>query len=155
MFCVRRVKSLRKFCNRFLPDRLLNMQIMLCHIHICVTHNALDSRKVNTKRLHLRHIGVSAAMRCQHTNSFDVLQSSVKQITKVRRVTRTIRLLLFPDVFLIRSSKQSSAVSDIYRYRDYTITIIRFWSAYNRSTFDHIDSLFDSTGRNGNTQPAW
>ena len=39
--------------NVFKPLGFLDSEIMLSHIYISVTNNALNDRRVNTKRLHL------------------------------------------------------------------------------------------------------
>ena len=61
---------LRKCVGKFLdcgqPYRVLHMQIVLGHIHIRVTDNALDGGKVNTQHLHLGNVGVPTAMGCQN-----------------------------------------------------------------------------------------
>ena len=48
------------------------MQIVLRHVQIRVTHHALDRRQVHAQRLKLTHIGVSAGMRRQNTDSLNV-----------------------------------------------------------------------------------
>lgn len=69
-------KRLIECLHRFLLDRRLHMQIMLCHIQIRMTNHTLDCSQVNTKRLHLAHIGMSTGMWCQHadiTNNLDII----------------------------------------------------------------------------------
>ena len=47
--------------NSIQSDRILNMQVVFGHIHICVTNQALNCSQVNSQRLHLRNISVTAA----------------------------------------------------------------------------------------------
>ena len=51
---------LRKCVGKFLdcgqPYRVLHMQIVLGHIHICVSYDTLDCRKIHTQHLHLGNI---------------------------------------------------------------------------------------------------
>lgn len=44
------------------------MQVMLGHVDLRVTHDALDGLQVHAQVLHLRNIGVPAAMGCQNPN---------------------------------------------------------------------------------------
>ena len=39
------------------------MEIMLSHLGISMTYDALDGLDIHAQRLHLRHIGVAAAVR--------------------------------------------------------------------------------------------
>lgn len=55
-------KRFAKLFDGSLPDRLLYVQIVFGHIYVCMTDNTLNSGQVYTKRLHLRHIGVSTAV---------------------------------------------------------------------------------------------
>ena len=57
--------------NCIQSDRILNMQVVFGHIHICVTNQALNCSQVNSQCLHLRNIGVTAAMRSQHSYSLN------------------------------------------------------------------------------------
>ena len=48
---------------RVLADGFLNMEIMLSHLGVGMTYDALDGLNIHAQRLHLRHIGVAAAVR--------------------------------------------------------------------------------------------
>ena len=41
----------------------LNMEIMLSHLGVGMAYDALDGLDIHAQRLHLRHIGVAAAVR--------------------------------------------------------------------------------------------
>ena len=44
------------------------MEIMLSHLGIGVAYDALDGLDIHAQRLHLRHIGVAAAVRCEQAD---------------------------------------------------------------------------------------
>ena len=44
------------------------MEIMLSHFGIRMAYNALDGLNIYAQRLHLRHIGVAAAIRSEQAN---------------------------------------------------------------------------------------
>ena len=55
---------------------------MLSHVDVRVTDDALNGREVNTQSLHLRHIGMTAAVGRQHTDTGDLLQSLFEMIAE-------------------------------------------------------------------------
>lgn len=61
--------------NSILPDGFLYVEIVLRHADIGVSHDALYSREINTQRLHLADIGMSAAVRRQEGYFGNGLQS--------------------------------------------------------------------------------
>ena len=64
-------KCLVEHVHSLLLDRVLNVQIVLCHIQVRMTHHALDRGEVYAQCLHLRNIGMSAGMRRQFADAFD------------------------------------------------------------------------------------
>ena len=44
------------------------MEIMLSHLGVGVAYDALDGLDINAQRLHLRYIGVAAAVRCEQAD---------------------------------------------------------------------------------------
>ena len=44
------------------------MEIMLSHFGIGMAYDALDGLNIHAQRLHLRHIGVAAAVRCEQAD---------------------------------------------------------------------------------------
>ena len=44
------------------------MEIMLSHLGVGVAYDALDGLNVHAQCLHLRHIGVAAAVRCEQAD---------------------------------------------------------------------------------------
>ena len=53
-------KGCSKFTYCLLTDRILNMKIVLGHIHIRMAYNALDRGQINSQSLKLRYISVTA-----------------------------------------------------------------------------------------------
>ena len=45
-----------------LPDAVLYVQVVLGHVDVRVTDDALDGRQIHAESLHLRHVGVSAVL---------------------------------------------------------------------------------------------
>src|SRR5699024_1718686 len=106
-------KRLAKFFDCSLPDRVLHMQIMLCHIYISMAYDTLDRGKVNSQCLHLGNIGVSAAMGCQHPNAFYLCKRFLKLLPEVGGITRHIYYSNFPNKFRVSGTKQSSPITAI------------------------------------------
>ena len=94
-------KRFRKASDSFLPDAILHVEVMLSHIHVGVSYDALNGGKVHAQRLHLRYIGVSARMRRQLTHALDLFESFPKFIPEIGGVARGILLALLPDEFRI------------------------------------------------------
>ena len=44
------------------------MEIMLSHLGVGMAYDALDGLDIHAQRLHLRHIGVAAAVRCEQAD---------------------------------------------------------------------------------------
>ena len=83
--------------NSIHTNAFLNVQVVLRHAHIGMSHDALDGREVNTQRLHLTDIGMSAAVRRKQPYLRDSLQRLAELIAEVGGVTRLIYLAGFPD----------------------------------------------------------
>ena len=71
------------------------MEIMLSHFGVSVSYDALDGLNVHTQRLHLRHIGVAAAMRSEQANIASFFQRFAEHITEMG-VNANIYLSHFP-----------------------------------------------------------
>ena len=101
-----------------LPYRILYMQIVFCHVHIGVPHDALDSGEVNAQGLHLRYISMAAAVGRQHPNFFHVFQCLFELVPEVGRVAGHPRLLhRLPDEFVVGIPEQPGTVADVLRNR--------------------------------------
>ena len=73
------------------------MEIMLSHLGISMTYDALDGLNVHAQRLHLRHIGVAAAVRCEQADIARFFQRFAEYIPEMRGVAGQARLGTFPD----------------------------------------------------------
>ena len=62
LFCFGLVDTecIAEFLHCCLANRILDMKVMLRHIQVCMSDNALNRRQVNAKRLHLAYVGMSA-----------------------------------------------------------------------------------------------
>jgi hypothetical protein len=56
-------KGCGKFTYCLLTDRILNVKIMLGHVHIRVTYDALDRGQIDPQSLKLGDVSVSTAVR--------------------------------------------------------------------------------------------
>lgn len=61
--------------DALLPDAVLYVQVVLGHVDVRMTDDALDGRQIHAESLHLRHVGVSAGMGRQHPHTGDLGQS--------------------------------------------------------------------------------
>ena len=84
-----------------LPDGILNMKVVGCHIHLCVSHNALDGLKIHSEALELADISVATAVRREDTHALYRGEGGLELISKIRRVTGSVDFTDFPDVFSI------------------------------------------------------
>lgn len=60
-----------KFVNSVQSNRILDVQVMLRHIHVGVANQTLDRGQINSQGLHLRNISVTAAVRGQYSYTFN------------------------------------------------------------------------------------
>ena len=59
------------------------MEIMLSHLGVGMAYDALDGLNIHAQRLHLRHIGVTAAMRCEQADIPCFLQRFAEYIPEM------------------------------------------------------------------------
>ena len=64
-------QGINEACYSVPVNRLLNMQVVLCHVCHNVTHNAADCLHINTQSLKLEYICMTAAMQSQQPNTFN------------------------------------------------------------------------------------
>lgn len=91
-----------------------------------MSHDALDSREVNAKRLHLADIGMSAAVRCKQPNLWDCFQSFSELIAEVGGIAGLIHLTGFPDVLPVCLSQRHRAVPQTFGNGDVPVTVSGF-----------------------------
>ena len=68
------------------------MEIMLRHIDVCMTDNALDGGEIHAQSLKLTDIGMSTTVGSQNANSFNFAYGSLELVPEVGWVTRLIFL---------------------------------------------------------------
>lgn len=141
--------------NSILPDGFLYVEIVLRHADIGVSHDTLYSREINTQRLHLADIGMSAAVWRQESHLRDGLQSFSELITKVSGVTGLIHLTGFPDILPIRLPQCHCAVPQTFRYRDVPVTVAGLGNTDGGCSFLHVDGLFDMDDRAIRFDVSW
>ena len=73
------------------------MEIMLSHLGIGVAYDALDGLDIHAQRLHLRHIGVAAAVRREQADITRFFQRFAEYIPEMRGIAGKARLGAFPD----------------------------------------------------------
>lgn len=117
---------------------------MLRHAHIGMSHDALDSREINTQRLHLADIGMSAAVRRQEGYFGNGLQSFFELVTEMSGIARAVFLSYFPDKLLIRVPQGNCAVAQAFRYRDAPVTVAGLGRTYNTGALVHVDGLLNA-----------
>ena len=79
-------KSLRKSLCRIQAHRRLDVKVVLGHICIHMPHKTLYCGIIHAQRLKLAHIGMAAAMECQHPYSLNRRQGHLKLIPKIGRI---------------------------------------------------------------------
>lgn len=101
-------ESLIKFCDGSQPNRILNVQVVFGHVHVSMSNQALNRCQVHTKCLHLRNIGMAAAMRSQNPNAFNPFKLFLEFFPEVGRIARLISLISYgasnASVYTIRKS---------------------------------------------------
>ena len=71
------------------------MEIMLSHLGISMAYDALDGLDVHAQCLHLRHIGVAAAVRCEQADIVRFFQRFAEYIPEMRGIAGKARLGAF------------------------------------------------------------
>ena len=73
------------------------MEIMLSHLGISMVYDALDGLDVHAQCLHLRHIGVAAAVRCEQADIARFFQRFAEYIPEMGGIAGQAGLGTFPD----------------------------------------------------------
>ena len=73
------------------------MEIMLSHLGVGVAYDALDGLNIHAQRLHLRHIGVAAAVRREQADIARFFQRFAEHIPEMGGVAGQAGLGAFPD----------------------------------------------------------
>ena len=73
------------------------MEIMLSHLGIGMAYDALDGLNIHAQRLHLRHIGVAAAVRREQADIARFFQRFAEHIPEMGGIAGQAGLGAFPD----------------------------------------------------------
>ena len=128
-------KRLAEQLDRTLPNGFLNMEIMLSHLGISMTYDALDGLNVHAQRLHLRHIGVAAAVRREQADIARFFQRFAEHIPEMGGVAGQARLGAFPDELVGGIPQLDGTGADIQRHRNIPDTVFGFRTADADGTF--------------------
>ena len=122
--CVQSVFSsegVGELLHRSQSNRILNVQIMLSHVHICMTHDALNGSKVNTQGLHLADIGMSTGVGAEVSYPFNCFQGLLVLRTEIRRITGFPLNASFPDIHKVCISEGNCTGSEARRNRNIAV----------------------------------
>ena len=128
-------KRLAEQLDRTLPNGFLNMEIMLSHLGVGVAYDALDGLNVYTQCLHLRHIGVAAAVRREQADIARFFQRFAEHIQEMGGVAGQAGLGTFPDELVGGIPQLDGTRADIQRHRNIPDTVFGFRTADADCTF--------------------
>ena len=111
------------------------MEIMLSHLGISMAYDALDGLDVHAQCLHLRHIGVAAAVRCEQADIVRFFQRFAEYIPEMRGIAGKARLGAFPDELVGGIPQLDGTRADIQRHRNIPDTVFGFRTANADGTF--------------------
>ena len=94
------------------------MEIMLSHLGISMAYDALDGLNIHAQRLHLRHIGVAAAVRREQADIARFFQRFAEYIPEMGGIAGQAGLGAFPDELVGDIPQLDGARADIQRHRN-------------------------------------
>ena len=94
------------------------MEIMLSHLGIGMAYDALDGLNIHAQRLHLRHIGVAAAVRREQADIARFFQRFAEHIPEMGGIAGQAGLGAFPDELVGGIPQLDGARADIQRHRN-------------------------------------
>ena len=109
-----------KFFYGCLLDLRLDVEMLLRHLGVSVTHKALDRLHVHALCLKLAHIGVPTGVRSEEADITHFFQSGFEVLAKAAGIHRTTRHSgAFPDVGLTLTAPQRNQIrSDLFGDRN-------------------------------------
>ena len=122
-------KRLTEQLDRALPNGFLNMEIMLSHLGVGVAYDALDGLDIHAQRLHLRHIGVAAAVRREQADIARFFQRFAEHISEMGGIAGQAGLGAFPDELVGGIPQLDGTRADIQRHRNIPDTVFGFRTA--------------------------
>ena len=111
------------------------MEIMLSHLGVGVDYDTLDGLNVHTQRLHLRHIGVAAAVRREQADIACFFQRFAEHIPEMGGVAGQAGLGAFPDELIGGVAQLDGAFTDVQRHQNIPNTVFGFRTADADCTF--------------------
>ena len=123
------------------------MEIMLSHFGIGMAYDALDGLNIHAQRLHLRHIGVAAAMRSEQADIARFFQRFAEHIPEMGGVAGQAGLGAFPDELVGSIPQFDGTRADIQRHRNIPDTVFGFRTADADRTFYDLYCLPDVNDR--------
>ena len=111
------------------------MEIMLSHFGIGMAYDALDGLDIHAQRLHLRHIGVAAAVRREQADIARFFQRFAEYIPEMGGIAGQAGLGAFPDELVGGIPQLDGARADIQRHRNIPDTVFGFRTANADCTF--------------------
>ena len=123
------------------------MEIMLSHLGVGVAYDALDGLDIHAQCLHLRHIGVAAAVRREQADIARFFQRFAKYIPEMGGVAGQAGLGAFPDELVGGIPQLDGTRADIQRHRNIPDTVFGFRTADADCTFYDLYCLPDVNDR--------
>ena len=123
------------------------MEIMLSHLGVGVAYDALDGLNVHAQRLHLRHIGVAAAVRREQADIARFFQRFAEYIPEMGGVAGQAGFGTFPDELVGGIPQLDGTGADIQRHRNIPDTVFGFRTADADRTFYDLYCLPDVNDR--------
>ena len=117
------------------------MEIMLSHLGVGVAYDALDGLDVHAQCLHLRHIGVTAAVRREQADIARFFQRFAEHISEMGGIAGQAGLGAFPDELVGSIPQFDGTRADIRRYGNIPDTVFGFRTAdADRTFYDLYDA---------------
>ena len=114
------------------------MEIMLSHLGVGMAYDALDGLDVHAQRLHLRHIGVAAAVGREQADIACFFQRFAKYIPEMGGIAGQAGLGAFPDELVGSISQLDGTRADIQRHRNIPDAVFGFRTADADRTFNDL-----------------
>ena len=123
------------------------MEIMLSHLGVGVAYDALDGLDIHAQRLHLRYIGVAAAVRREQADIARFFQRFAEHIPEMGGIAGQAGLGAFPDELVGGIPQLDGTGADIQRHRNIPDTVFGFRTADADRTFNDLYCLPDVNDR--------
>lgn len=125
------------------PGFLLDVQVVLGHLYVCMAHHALNGLHVHAKGLELGDVGVAAAMGREHPHALHRSYDTLKVAAKVAGIERLAGYVAVPFKPPCLLPEKYGTGTKVGRYGHVAYAGGGFGRADSGSTLDEIDSLAD------------